>query len=422
MPKSSSLTSPPDSTMFAGLMSRCTTPAAWAASRPSQTAAAMVTASSGGSTPASSRICRKVLPATSSITMNGVVPSTPQSKTVTRRGWLSDATCLASRSNLARNDGSAAYWGLRTFTATSRPRISSLARQTVAMPPVPSTSSSAYRPPSRRVPLTATVCPWQRGYRRPTSCSREIANHSNGGASTRKCLLDLPAWSADTPVAADRYRREHQRDRDTPRDRLPCRAGDGPAEDEAASRFAQRSHRVDLDPGLQPARQRAGLHEHVAAKGQREHHDEAEALQALRGLHIQAKQHPDPAHGEAEDEHQDHGAEREYRIRRDPEAKQRPVRENDRDQDDVPEKVSQYRPGERGRPRDRHAAEPVEDALGEIGVEPDTGAHAREYNRQHGDAGEYVLQVAVPVQAPDRSAEQEHEQRHEDNRLQCDIE
>src|SRR5258708_6903818 len=157
MPKSSTFTSPPDSTMFAGLISRWTRPTAWAGWRPSHTAAAIATASSGGSAPATSSICRNVRPATSSITMNGVVPSTPQSKTVTRRGWLRAAACRASRSNLARKAASAAYCGLRILTATSRPRTSSRPRHTVDTPPTPSTSRSAYRPPNRGAPVMAVV-------------------------------------------------------------------------------------------------------------------------------------------------------------------------------------------------------------------------------------------------------------------------
>ena len=86
MPKSSTLTWPSASTMFAGLMSRCTSPAACATSSASHTAAAMPTASPAASIPASSRTWRRVRPATSSITRNGVVPSTPESNTVTSRG------------------------------------------------------------------------------------------------------------------------------------------------------------------------------------------------------------------------------------------------------------------------------------------------------------------------------------------------
>ena len=86
MPKSRTLTSPPASTMFAGVMSRCTSPAACATSSASQTPAAIRAASPAGSVPALSRTWRRVRPATSSITMNGVWPSTPESNTVTSRG------------------------------------------------------------------------------------------------------------------------------------------------------------------------------------------------------------------------------------------------------------------------------------------------------------------------------------------------
>src|SRR5262249_50804031 len=81
MPKSSTFTSPPDTTILAGLMSRCTSPEAWATSRPSHTAAAIPAACAGGKTRASSRTCRNVRPATSSITMNAVPLSMPQSNT-----------------------------------------------------------------------------------------------------------------------------------------------------------------------------------------------------------------------------------------------------------------------------------------------------------------------------------------------------
>ena len=128
MPKSRTFTWPPDSTMLAGLMSRCTSPAACAASRASHTAAAIAAPSAAGSGPTWSKTSRRVRPAASSITMYGVPPSIPQSKTVTMRGWFSLATCRASRSNRARKPGSEAYCGLSILTATSRSSTSSPAR------------------------------------------------------------------------------------------------------------------------------------------------------------------------------------------------------------------------------------------------------------------------------------------------------
>src|SRR5579859_2196054 len=87
--------------------------------------------------------------------MYGVRRSIPESKTVTILGWLSEATCLASRTNRARNPGSAANCGLSTLIATSRPSTSSLARYTTAMPPAPSSSSSAYRSAKTLAPVMA---------------------------------------------------------------------------------------------------------------------------------------------------------------------------------------------------------------------------------------------------------------------------
>src|SRR6266700_2250681 len=180
--------------------------------------------------------------------------------------------------------------------------------------------------------------------------------------------------------------------------------------------------RVTPDPRLQPAGQGAGLDEHVAPEREREHDDEPEPLQALRGLHVQAEEHPDPADGKAEDEHQSRRAERGQRISGDPETEQRPVPEDHRDRDEVAEEISHDRLGQRGRPGYGQAPEPVEDPLGDVGVQPDAGAHAREHHRHHHDAGQHVLQVGVPALALDRAAEQEHEQRHEDDRLQRDVE
>ena len=57
-------------------------------------------------------------------------------------GWCSDAACRASVSKRLRKDGSSAYSRLSTFTATVRPSVVSLARQTSPMPPVAIRDSS----------------------------------------------------------------------------------------------------------------------------------------------------------------------------------------------------------------------------------------------------------------------------------------
>src|SRR5579863_3649935 len=97
---------------------------------------------------------------------------------------------------------------------------------------------------------------------------------------------------ADVAVPADGQRGEDGGDRDAPGDGLPGRGGDRSAQHQAPARAGQRGHRVDPDPGLQPARQDAGL----------------------RGFDVQAEEHPDPADGRAEDEHQPDRAERGHGV------------------------------------------------------------------------------------------------------------
>ena len=102
--------------------------------------------------PATSSTCRNVRPATSSITMNGVVrPPTVKDRHQARvaEGGLH---ARASRSNLARKAASAAYCGLRDLDRDLTPEDLVRPRHNVDIPPTPSTSRSAYR---RRI----GVCP-----------------------------------------------------------------------------------------------------------------------------------------------------------------------------------------------------------------------------------------------------------------------
>ena len=133
--------------MFPGLMSRCTRPAPCATSSASQTAAAMPTARSTGSPrapdwPAWASRWLSEVPCTSSMTMYGEPWSTPESKTMTIRGWASIAACCASRPKRSAKRGSSARPPLSTLTATALPSTRSWARQTVAIPPTPSISTS----------------------------------------------------------------------------------------------------------------------------------------------------------------------------------------------------------------------------------------------------------------------------------------
>jgi len=153
----------------------------------------------GGQHPVRSRTWRSVGPDTSSITMNVVPSTTPQSNTVTSRGWLSRAVFRASRSNRATNPPSAAYGGLRIFTATSRPKTSSLARHTVAMPPVPSASPA---PTGRRQPRYRSP-PWHSPtpFARPRSSFAYPARRRQPTVSSARKTENLPISRAQGTVS-----------------------------------------------------------------------------------------------------------------------------------------------------------------------------------------------------------------------------
>nr|WP_232265700.1 hypothetical protein [Streptomyces pactum] len=143
MPKSSTFTAPDRVIItFAGLMSRCTTPASWAAASAAQICAAHSRASGSGGSPRRSTADR-VSPSTSSMTRkNARSPPrsvAPKSCTVAMRGWCRPPLSLASR---ASRSSSPAKRGTQIFTATARWTHGSYARQTVPNAPVPSRSRS----------------------------------------------------------------------------------------------------------------------------------------------------------------------------------------------------------------------------------------------------------------------------------------
>lgn len=87
----------------------------------------------------------RLLPSTSSITRKSRSSQDPKSKTATRCGWLSRAAVWASSRNRAVADSSACSPS-SSFTATDRPRTSSVARQTSPIPPRPMADINRYRP------------------------------------------------------------------------------------------------------------------------------------------------------------------------------------------------------------------------------------------------------------------------------------
>ncbi len=91
-----------------------------------------------------------VRPSTISMTMYGTdwppTKSSPESYTATIAWWLRPATDWASRVKRALEVGSSARSARSSLTATVRPRRTSSAAKTSAMPPRPSLRVSRYRP------------------------------------------------------------------------------------------------------------------------------------------------------------------------------------------------------------------------------------------------------------------------------------
>ncbi len=156
MPKSPSFGTPSAvSRMFAGLISRWTTPAAWAVSSASSTAATHSHASRGGMGPYDSRRSARLPPSTSSITMNARPSSMPTSCTVTMLRWARRAMVRASASNRARMRARASSAGSRSLIARFTSSRASHASCTVAIPPAPSRRRRRYRPDSRSAASSA---------------------------------------------------------------------------------------------------------------------------------------------------------------------------------------------------------------------------------------------------------------------------
>ncbi len=129
IPKSMTFTSPVGVIItFAGLMSRCTSPARCANDKPAATPSAISAARSGSSGPSSRMMSERLRPCTYSMTMYWMSPSEPVSKTLTTLGWFSAAAAWASRRNRSTNVASLANWRERTFTATGRSSTRSVPR------------------------------------------------------------------------------------------------------------------------------------------------------------------------------------------------------------------------------------------------------------------------------------------------------
>ena len=136
------------SSTFAGFRSRCTTPAAWIALRPSASPAARASTDSAGSGPWLLTASASDRPRTYAVASHGTGPSRSASMTGAVNKPLTFRATSTSRRKRARNSGSVASSARTTFTATGRPPAER-PRNTRPIPPAPSRPRSRYGPISR---------------------------------------------------------------------------------------------------------------------------------------------------------------------------------------------------------------------------------------------------------------------------------
>ena len=145
MPKSMTRGPSSASSTFDGFRSRCTTPAAWIACRPSASPAASVMTDPAGSGPRSSSASASDGPATFAVASHGTGPSTSASMTSAVNRPPTFRAAATSRPQRVRNPGSPASSGRMIFTATRRPP-GDWPRNTWPIPPAPSRPSRRYGP------------------------------------------------------------------------------------------------------------------------------------------------------------------------------------------------------------------------------------------------------------------------------------
>ena len=150
MPKSITRGPSSASSTFDGFRSRCTTPAAWIAARPSASPAASVKTDPAGSGPYASTASASDGPGTYAVASHGTGPSASASTTSAVNSPLTFLAAATSCANRARKPGSPASSGRITLTATRRPPAER-PRYTWPMPPAP-TPEDPVRPRRFRIP------------------------------------------------------------------------------------------------------------------------------------------------------------------------------------------------------------------------------------------------------------------------------
>ena len=158
------------SIIFWGLISRCTTPLAWACSSALRIWEMKCTVSRLESLPPRSlRYSRRVMPSTYSMTIYCRWSLTETSYTLTILGWFSSEIALDSFLKRRTRSGSCIYSCRSTLTATTVPagtgpfcpRMTAL--YTLAIPPEPISSCTSYRP-SNLLPIRLSMAHLHRLY------------------------------------------------------------------------------------------------------------------------------------------------------------------------------------------------------------------------------------------------------------------
>jgi predicted ATPase/DNA-binding SARP family transcriptional activator len=235
-------------------------------------------------------------------------------------------------------------------------------------------------------------------------------------------LLD-PARLLRAPgISAHRERDEHGQQTRAPDERPSDLRAGWPPEHQATYGADQVRERVHFHERLQPAGHGCGPHERIASERQRHNHQEHHALNRSSSPHHHANEDRDPREREREADRYGQRGEELQRVGRDAEAQRVAEPDRDRADNEVTREFRQHRTDQRYGTADRQRSEPVEDALGDVGVHVLPDGDAAHGDRLAEQPRQQELQVLVLRAAAERAAEHVGEQQQEDDRLQRDIE
>jgi predicted ATPase len=227
-------------------------------------------------------------------------------------------------------------------------------------------------------------------------CLRPGVRRRNSAEPGRGAGDPRPGHALRPPdVAAQRQREEHGQQAGAPGERPADLRADRPAKHQAAHGGHEVRERVHVHERLQPAGHRRRPHERVAAERQRHHQQEHHGLDRAGCPRRHADEHRDPRERQREADRERDRREQLQRVRLDPEPQYVAERDRDRAHDRVAGELREHRADQRHGAGDRQRPEPVEDALGDVGVHvlPDRDAAHRDRLAQQSRQQE--LQVGV---------------------------